>query len=112
MRSPAEILTYLDQYYAYIIERPSCYALTPAGMENLILFIEKLRAFILDDAEQGECYGRFLDSLGYGAMGCSHREGSIVMMTDGDLELFDRVANVLRQFLEKEGRPLPEGDGT
>ena len=99
-----EILKYLDDYYTRMIERPSCYSPSPAAMESMIIFIEELRAFILNDPEQATLYGQFVESLGYGATGCSHREGSVEMLSDDDLMLFSRVADVLRQFLTSQGR--------
>jgi hypothetical protein len=79
-------------------------------MESMILFIENLRAFILNDSEQAQRYGTFLDSLGYGATGCSHSEGREDRITENDEMLFKRVAEVLEQFLKTEGR-LAGGEG-
>jgi hypothetical protein len=110
MRSPIDVLKYLDEYYAHMLERPSMYSPSPAGMENMILFIENLRAFILNDPEQSQLYGRFLESLGYGAMGSSHLEGSDESISEKDLMLFHRVADVLQQFLTKEGRRVEKDE--
>ncbi len=106
MRSPIEILKYLDEYYIHMLERPSMYSPSPVGMENTIQFIENLRAFILNDPQQSQLYNEYLLSLGYGARGCSHVEGVDDHRSKHDLVLLDKVTEVLRQFLKKEGRPL------
>jgi len=79
-------------------------------MESMIIFMEDLRAFILDDREQAQLYGRFLDSHGYGSTGCSHLDGSDRTLSNEDVMLFERVANVLRQFLASAARSQGIGD--
>jgi len=111
VRSATEILEYLDDYYVHMIQRPTCYAASPAAMEGMIIFIEDLRAFILNRPEQANPYDQFLDSLGYEATGCSHRDGSTDMLTDDDVMLFKRVADVLKQFLTKHERKTEAENG-
>jgi hypothetical protein len=105
MKQQREILDYLDEYYCQVIRRPSLYAVSPSALEGMIAFVERLRAFILEDSSQAGRYDEFIRSLGYGARGCSHCDGRDDAISDDDQRLFERVSEVLRQFLEKEGRP-------
>jgi hypothetical protein len=114
IRSPSEILEFLDTYYARIMERPSMYSYLPEAMETMISFIEELRAFILEparqnpfvlnDPKQRNQFDDYMTSLGYGSMGISHVEGTVKRITSEELALFDKVVDVLKRFLEKEGR--------
>jgi hypothetical protein len=75
MKQQREILDYLDEYYCQVIRRPSLYAVSPLALEGMIAFVERLRAFILEDSSQAGRYDEFIRSLGYGARGCSHCDG-------------------------------------
>jgi len=104
MKSPSDILRYLDEYYARMIRRPTGYAVSPAAMEGQIGFIERLRAFILNDPKQWKQYNRFILSLGYGSRGVAYTPDSPSRISDNDRVVFQRVASVLEQFLRNEGR--------
>ena len=104
MRSSAEVLRFLDDYYMHMIARPSMYSCSPAAMEGQIAFIERLRAFVLNDPKQSGEYDRFLLSLGYGARGVAYTADSPRRISDNDRVAFQRVASVLEQFLRSEGR--------
>lgn len=106
MKQATEILKYLDEYYAAMIQRPGFFAKSPADLEGIVFFVEDLRAYILEDPEQAERYTTFLHSLGFGVTGCSHVPGTPETRTDEDLALFDKVADVLKRFLMSQHRYL------
>lgn len=104
MRSASEILDYLDTFYTRMIQRPSMYTPSPSAMGCMIVFIEDLRAFVLNEDEQENRFISFEKSLGYGAMGCSHADGTVVRISDEEMCMFRNVANVLKLFLVQQGR--------
>lgn len=68
------------------------------------MLLERLRGFILDDPGKGEAFNFFAASLGYGTGSICHEPGMPDLLSESDRARFQRVAQVLVEFLRANNR--------
>jgi hypothetical protein len=110
MKSSAEVLAYIDNYYMCMIQRPTMYASSPGAFEDIILVLERLRGFVLSDANQESAFLNYTLDLGFGARHISRDAGIPDTASDDEVLRFQRIADILRRFLVSQGR-IPAGGG-
>ena len=65
MKTVEEILRHIDEYYAFLLERPWMYAENPKTLEAIIFELESLRDFITEERIPGSRFTDYTHSLGY-----------------------------------------------
>jgi hypothetical protein len=95
-----------------MVSRPAMYASSPDAFEDIIIVLEHLRAFILEDDLQASGYSNFTANLGFGTRHISYYvAGSDPALLQDETALFAYVADIFRKFLVSENR-LREEDNT
>jgi hypothetical protein len=112
VKSASEILEFIDSYYAHMVSRPTMYASSPDSFEDIIVVLEYLRAFILEDELQSSGYSNFTANLGFGTRHISYyvAKNDPALLQD-KTALFAYVADILRKFLLSENRFREEDKG-
>lgn len=104
MKNALQVLEFIDEYYSFVIARPAMYASSPRALEDIVLILERLRGFILEDSAAGDAFNNFTESLGFGSVSVCHELGVPEYQREEDLVGFQKVASVLHQFLESRSR--------
>ena len=106
MKTVEEILRHIDEYYAFLLERPWMYAENPKTLEAIIFELESLRDFITEERIPGSRFTDYNHSLGYAsAASLLHVPGE--PSPPVDKAGFSIVASVLKGYLESQSRLLP-----
>jgi hypothetical protein len=109
MKTVEEILRHIDEYYAFLLERPWMYAENPKTLEAIIFELDTLRDFITEERIPGSRFTDYTRSLGYAsAVSVLHVPGEPAPPVDK--EGFAVVASVLKGYLESQSR-LREATG-
>ena len=103
-RSSKEVLELIDQRLSYFVAKPEGYASSPRALEDVITYLESIRGFILGDRDEGEAFSNYAASLGYGTASICHEPGTSELLSEHDIQMFHRVAEVLKAFLETHNR--------
>jgi hypothetical protein len=121
MKSIAEVLQYIDEFFKESCERPKFYFPDAKGIENVLLHLESMYDFILDDGRSLR-YADFLEQQGYGALGFV--AGRLIESEDGyecsleppdpnetEFDRMQRLGAFWQQYLQsKFRRKPPEAD--
>jgi hypothetical protein len=108
MKSPEEIVRYIEDFYSQSLERPKMFFLSPSAMEEVLFKLERLYEFIVDDEWKfpGCCdfgYAGFLGERGYG----------VGRFTDEERcgpDEFLKMAAFWREYLASDWRKGPHGE--
>ena len=100
MKTIEEILRHIDEYYAFLLERPWMYAENPKTLEAIIFELESLRDFITEERIPGSRFTDYNHSLGYAS-------AASLLHVPVDKAGFSIVASVLKGYLESQSRLLP-----
>lgn len=67
MRNSDDVLKYIEDVFRSASERPTFYALSATGLEEVLLNLDALRGFILSipEGQEDRSYSRFLEQRGY-----------------------------------------------
>lgn len=104
MKTPEDLLRFIDNRYSRMLVQPEGYAESPNGLQSMISLLEEIREFVLDQPGESGKFNSFLISQGYPVTGICTEPGESVTLTDDLLRKLRTVAGVMRQFLETEGR--------
>lgn len=78
MKSGEEIIQFVDEYTAAMLDRPHMYAGTPESLEEILSALDDLRTYAVsakaDPSHGSSLYTDYLVELGYGSMNyCARR---------------------------------------
>lgn len=108
MKTPGDLLQFIDERYFRMILQPTQFAGSAVVLESLVSLMEEIRAFVLERPEDSLKFVDYLTSHGYGVTGICHEPGAAGTLADDTRRQIDKVALVLKHFLDSEGR-LPPG---
>jgi hypothetical protein len=104
MKSPEQIVEYIDQWIANSLDRPQMYAASPEALEGTVFVLEELRSFVVEQESSGPFrlfpYPAYLEAHGFG---CSTFTGASGNNT------FEALVAFLRQYLISQNRPHQGG---
>jgi hypothetical protein len=93
MKSGAEILQYIDDFYAKALERPFMYASSPQALEETFAAMDRVRDYVLGsgaDDGQRNSYATYLQEKGYSAgLFTSKRSGRHALTEDEKKAFYD-----------------------
>lgn len=99
MKSGEEIVRYVDEYTAAMLDRPHMYAGTPESLEEILSILDDLRTYAVSAEAQPirgrSLYGDYNSELGYGALGYFGRR----KLEGKPPPNFAEVAQFFRDFL-------------
>jgi hypothetical protein len=98
MKSGVEIVQFVDEYTAAMLDRPHMYAGTPESLEEILYTLDVLRTYAVSAEAQpirGSWYGDYCSELGYGALGYFGRR----KLEGKPPPNFAEVAQFFRDFL-------------
>lgn len=105
MKSSNETLEFIDNIYQGMIDRPTMYASSAEGLFEIILMLEGVRGFIVDNPDASPAaFAAFVCPHGW-APNCIWRDLD-TSVASGDMEMkrFNHIATLFRNFLENENR--------
>jgi hypothetical protein len=106
MRSSAEVLDFIDRYLSNACARPEGYASSPEQLEDTICLLQMVRGVILERNFEHSDYFLFLAEFGYGSGGAAY-DAKHHRRDISDEDLIKRIAELLAEFLKREGRFHP-----
>ena len=108
MKNADDILSYIEDFYGLVLEKPSLYFGSPSEMEAVLFEFERLYEFIVDHNEPFpfSCdfgYRDFLHDRGYGA-------GRFTNAERHDSSQFHEMAAFWREYLASDWRKNSLGE--